>query len=46
MKVEQAKQIAEKAIQQLAESPERGHGEDLRTYLAAMAKFPKYNGLC
>lgn len=43
MKVEQAKQIAETAIQQLAESLERGHSEELRKYLAAMAKFPKYS---
>lgn len=43
MKIEQAKQIAEAAIQQLAESLERGHSEELRTYLAAMARFPKYS---
>lgn len=43
MKVEQAKQIAEIAIQQLAESLERGHSEEMRKYLAAMAKFPKYS---
>ena len=43
MKVEQAKQIAETAIQQLAGSLERGHSEELRIYLAAMAKFPKYS---
>jgi hypothetical protein len=43
MKIEQAKQIAETAIQQLAESLERGHSEELRTYLAAMARFPKYS---
>jgi hypothetical protein len=43
MKVEQAKQIAETAIQQLAESLERGHSEELRRYLCAMAKFPKYS---
>jgi len=43
MKVEQAKQIAEKAIEQLADNLERGHSEGLRMYLAAMAKFPKYS---
>jgi hypothetical protein len=43
MKLEQAKEIAEKAIGQLAESLERGHSEELRKYLAAMAKFPKYS---
>jgi hypothetical protein len=43
MKVEQASQIAETAIQQLAESLEQGHSEVLRRYLCAMAKFPKYS---
>jgi hypothetical protein len=43
MKIEQAKQIAGTAIQQLAESLERGHSEELRRYLTAMAKFPKYS---
>jgi hypothetical protein len=43
MKIEQAKQIAETAIQQLAESLERGHSEELRNYLTAMAKLPKYS---
>lgn len=43
MKIEQAKEIAEKAIGQLAESLERGHSEELKRYLAAMARFPKYS---
>jgi hypothetical protein len=43
MKIEQAKEIAEKAIGQLAESLERGHSEELKKYLAAIAKFPKYS---
>lgn len=43
MKIEQAKEIAEKAIGQLAESLERGYSEELKTYLAAMAKFPRYS---
>lgn len=43
MKVEQASQIAETAIQQLAKSLEQGHSEKLRRYLGAMAKFPKYS---
>lgn len=43
MKIEQAKELAEKAIVQLAESLERGHSEELRKYLAAMARFPKYS---
>jgi len=43
MKVEQAKQIASKAIEQLSEALERGHSETLRKYLAAMAMFHKYS---
>jgi antirestriction factor ArdC-like protein len=43
MKIEQAKELPEKAIGQLAESLERGHSEKLTKYLAAMAKFPRYN---
>jgi hypothetical protein len=43
MKIEQAKEITEKAIGQLADSLERGHSEELQKYLAAMARFPKYS---
>ncbi len=43
MKFEQARQIAEKAIEQLSESLERGHSEELQNYLRAMAKFPRYS---
>src|SRR5260370_18397817 len=43
MKVEQAKQIASQAIEQLSEALERGHSETLRNYLAAMAKFHRYS---
>ena len=43
MKVEQAKQIASKAIQQLSEALERGHSETLRNYLATMARFHRYS---
>jgi antirestriction protein ArdC len=43
MKVEQAKQIANKAIELLSEALERGHSETLRNYLAAMAKFHRYS---
>ena len=43
MKVEQAKQIASKAIEQLSEALERGHSETLRSYLAAMARFHRYS---
>ena len=45
MKVEQAKQIASKAIEQLSEALERGHSETLRNYLAAMAKFHRQTPL-
>ena len=43
MKIEQAKEIAEKAIGRLAESLEKGHSEELKKYLAAIARFPKYS---
>ena len=43
MKVEQAKQIVSKAIEQLSEALERGHSETLRNYLAAMARFHRYS---
>jgi len=43
MKVEQAKQIASEAIEQLSEALERGHSETLRNYLAAMARFHRYS---
>ncbi|HEX4002896.1 MAG TPA: ArdC family protein [Candidatus Acidoferrales bacterium] len=43
MKVEQAKQIASKAIEQLSQALEAGHSEKLREYLAAMARFHRYS---
>src|SRR5208283_2861286 len=43
MKVEQAKQIANEAIDQLSEALERGHSETLKKYLAAMAMFHRYS---
>ena len=43
MKVEQAKQIASKAIDQLSQALEAGHSEKLREYLAAMARFHRYS---
>jgi hypothetical protein len=43
MNYEQAKQIVERAVGQLAESLERGRSEELKSYLAAMAKFPRYS---
>ena len=42
MKVEQAKQIASKAIEQLSQALEAGHSEKLKEYLAAMARFHRY----
>jgi antirestriction protein ArdC len=43
MKVEQAKQIAGKAIEQLSQALEAGHSEMLRKYLGAMARFHRYS---
>jgi antirestriction protein ArdC len=43
MKVEQAKQIASKAIEQLGQALEAGHSEKLREHLAAMARFHRYS---
>jgi antirestriction protein ArdC len=43
MKIEQAKQIASKAIEQLSQALERGHSETLREYLAAIARFHRYS---
>jgi hypothetical protein len=43
MKVEQAKQIVSKAIEQLSQALGRGHSETLREYLAAMARFHRYS---
>jgi len=43
MKVEQAKQIASNAIEQLRQALEAGHSERLKQYLAAMARFRRYS---
>jgi antirestriction protein ArdC len=43
MKVEQAKQIASKAIEQLRQALEAGHSARLKEYLAAMARFRRYS---
>lgn len=43
MKVEQAKQITSKAIEQLSQGLESGHSEGLREYLGAMARFHRYS---
>lgn len=43
MKVEQAKQIASNAIEQLRQAFDVGHSERLKEYLAAMARFRRYS---
>jgi antirestriction protein ArdC len=43
MKVEQAKRIVSKAIEQLSQALERGHTESLRNYLAAIGRFHRYS---
>jgi antirestriction protein ArdC len=43
MKVDQAKQIASNAIEQLRQALEAGHSEKLTQYLAAMARFRRYS---
>ena len=43
MKIEQAKQIATKAIEELSHALEAGHSEMLREYLGAMARFHRYS---
>jgi len=46
MKIEQAKEIATKAIEELSHALEAGHSEKLREYLGAMARFHRYSFLC
>jgi hypothetical protein len=43
MKVEQAKQIASKAIEELSQALESGHSEGLQEYLSAMSRFHTYS---
>ena len=43
MKVEQAKQIASNAIEQLRQALEAGHSARLKECLAAMARFRRYS---
>ncbi len=43
MKVEQAKQIASRAIEELSKALERGHSEALTACLTAMARFHRYS---
>jgi hypothetical protein len=43
MKIEQAKQFATKAIEELSQALEAGHSEKLREYLGAVARFHRYS---
>ncbi len=43
MKIEQAKQIAGNAIEELSHALEAGHSEKLKDYLGAMARFHRYS---
>jgi antirestriction protein ArdC len=43
MKIEQAKQIAGKAIEELSHALEAGHSAKMREYLGAMARFHHYS---
>jgi len=43
MKVERAKRVASKAIEELSQALERGHSEKLKEYLAAVARFHRYS---
>lgn len=43
MKVEQAKQIVSKAIEELGQALERGHSGTLKNYLAAIGRFHRYS---
>lgn len=43
MKIEQAKQMANEALQKLIATLESGHSETLQTYLATMARFHNYS---
>ena len=43
MKTEQAKQLTDQAIEQLAAALKQGRSETLTRYLATMAKFHRYS---
>jgi hypothetical protein len=43
MKVEQAKQIASRAIEQLSQALDKGRSETLTNYLAAIGRFHRYS---
>jgi hypothetical protein len=43
MNVDEARQMAKEKIEELAQELERGQSGTLKTYLSAMAKFPRYS---
>ncbi|GMU34736.1 MAG: hypothetical protein AMXMBFR20_26080 [Planctomycetia bacterium] len=43
MKAEQAKKVADQALEQLAEALAKGRSEELTRYLSMLAKFHKYS---
>jgi hypothetical protein len=43
MNIEQAREVASKALQSLSDSLAQGESEALRNYLAAMGKFHRYS---
>lgn len=43
MKVEEVKQVTDKALEELVAALEAGHSETLTAYLKAMSLFPKYS---
>ena len=46
MKIEQAKQLTEQALDKLIHALEAGKSEALRVYLAAVGRFHRYSWLC
>jgi hypothetical protein len=46
MKIEQAKQLTEQALDKLIQALEAGKSEALRVYLAAVGRFHRYSWLC
>ncbi len=43
MKAEQARKLADDQVDRLAKALEAGHSETMKTYLAVMARFPRYS---
>jgi len=43
MKAEQAKKIADQALEQLADALKNGRSEELTRYLAVLARFHRYS---